>query len=293
MVFSGYNLPMSNPISILKSNGTKELFDESKLVNSLKRVGTKPDVIEAIVGEVVGGMRDGMTTADIYNQAFDLLREQHHHKTAIRYSVRRALFDLGPDGFPFERFVARIFRLWGYETLTDQMLLGTCVEHEMDVVAWKGEELSMVEAKFHNEFGLKSDLKVVLYVKSRFDDLSETVFDFGGQPRKLSSKGRWLVTNTKFTDVAVKYGECNNINMIGWNYPNKGNLHEIIEDNGLHPVTCLSTLTRQQKQDIIGRNILTCIDVVGQPGILKEIGVRGEQAEQVLTEAQMVVEQMK
>ncbi len=275
------------PVAIIKANGTTEPFEEKKLMSSLARAGTKPEVIEGIVDEVEKNMRAGMSTSDIYAQAFDLLRKQHHHKTAIRYSVRRALFDLGPDGFPFERFVARIFQLWGYETLTDQTLLGSCIAHEMDVVAWKGDELSMVEAKFHNEFELKSDVKVILYVKARFDDLEDTVFAYGGKERKLSSKGRWLVTNTKFTDMAIHYGECKNINMIGWNYPDKGNLHDIIEQNGLHPVTCLFSLSKQEKRDLIGRNVLTCIDVIGAPTILKEIGVK------VLAEAQMIVQELK
>lgn len=37
----------------------------------------------------------------------------------------------------------------------------------------------MAEAKFHNELGIKSDLKVVLYVKARFDDLKENVYMYG------------------------------------------------------------------------------------------------------------------
>src|SRR5260221_155103 len=120
------------------------------------------------------------------------------------------------------KFIARIFTMWGYEALTDQTVLGTCVDHEVDVVAWKGNELSMVEAKYHNEFGMKSDLKVALYVKARFDDLSQTIFDFGGTKRKLT--GKWLATNTKFTEKAIAYGECSHLRLLGWNYPATNNL---------------------------------------------------------------------
>jgi len=283
---------MSQPLSVTKSDGTKELFEEEKLASSLKRVGATTEAIDEITEEIEHEMWDGMPTSDIYTRAFVLLRK-HHHPTAIKYSLRRALFDLGPDGFPFERFVARIFKLWGYEAVTDQTLMGTCVEHEIDVVAWKGEELSMVEAKFHNELGLKSDLKVALYVKARFDDLSDNVYDFGGKTRKLSPQGRWLVTNTKFTDVAIKYGECKSLKMIGWNYPANGNLHQIMEQNGLHPITCLNSLSRLEKKNLIGQNVLTCIDVIGKPDVLKQVGVRPETVEKVLTEAQFIVEQAK
>ncbi|MGC9605653.1 MAG: ATP cone domain-containing protein [Minisyncoccia bacterium] len=283
---------MDRPISVTKSDGTKQLFDEEKLVNSLRRVGASAGAIDEITDEIEKEMWDGMPTTDIYSRAFNLLKK-HHHPTAVKYSVRRALFELGPDGFPFEKFVARIFRLWGYEAVTDQTLTGTCVEHEVDVVAWKGDELAMAEAKFHNVFGLKSDLKVALYVKARFDDLTETIFDFGGRERKLSPTGHYLVTNTKFTDSAVKYGECKDLKMIGWNYPAKGSLHKIIEENGLHPVTCLTSLSHQEKRDVIGRGVLTCVDLIGTPAVLKDAGVKGEAAEKVLTEAELIVEQAK
>ena len=283
---------MATPISVTKSNGTKELFDEEKLSNSLQRVGATPEAVDEIVDQVQKEMWDGIPTADIYGHAFALLRK-YHHPTAVKYSIRRALFELGPDGFPFERFVARIFQLWGYEAVTDQTLLGACVEHEVDVVAWKGEELSMVEAKFHNEFGLKSDLKVVLYVKARFDDLSDVIFEYGGKARKLAPGGRYLFTNTKFTDSAIRYGVCKGLKMVGWNYPENGSLHQIIEQNGLHPITCLTSITRQEKKDMIGRGVLTCVDLIGKPNTLKEIGIRAENIEKVLTEAQLIVEQAK
>ncbi len=283
---------MSNPVSIIKSDGSIELFDQEKLENSLKRAGTKPEVVEDITDEIEKGLRNGMSTTDIYGKAFSLLRK-YNHPTAAKYSIRRALFDLGPDGFPFEKFVARIFQLWGYEAVTDQIVQGICVPHEMDVVAWKDDELVMAEAKFHNIFGIKSDLKVALYVKARFEDIANTVFAYGGKERKIASEGHYLITNTKFTDMAIKYATCNNIRLIGWNYPEKDNLHDIIEQNGLHPITALTSLTHQEKKDIIGRGIMTCIDLIGKPSILHDIGVKETTAERVLTEAQAVIQQTK
>jgi len=281
---------MNHLVSITKSDGTKQIFEEEKLINSLKRVGASDDAIDDVVDEVEKEMREGMTTNDIYGRAFFLLRK-HSVPVAVKYSIRRAMMELGPDGFPFEKFIARIFEMWGYETLTDQNVMGRCVEHEMDVVAWKGETLAMVEAKYHNQFGMKSDIKVALYVKARFEDLSATTFEYGGKIRKLSEG--WLFTNTKFTDKAIHYATCSGLKLVGWNYPDKDNLHQIIEQNGLHPISCITTLTHQQKKDLVGRNILVCVDLVGKPGILKEIGVKDSEAERVLTEAQMIIEMAK
>jgi hypothetical protein len=146
----------------------------------------------------------------------------------------------------------------------------------------------MVEAKFHNEFGLKSNVKVALYVKARFDDIAQNEFDYGGTRRKLTE--RWLFTNTKFTDQAIKYGACNDLKLIGWNYPESGNLHTLIEELRLHPITCVTSLNHQQKKDLIGRNIITCADLSKRPEILHEIGVRSEdEAAKMVEEARMIM----
>ena len=275
---------MNHLITITKSDGTKQLFEEDKLRNSLIRAGATNDAIDEIIEQVESGMKEGMSTNQIYSHAFTLLRKRSPH-IAVKYSVRRALAELGPDGFPFEKFISRIFHSWGYDTLTDQQVMGACIEHEMDVVAWKDKTLAMVEAKFHNEFGLKSDVKVALYVKARFDDIALNEFDYGGTRRKLTE--RWLFTNTKFTDQAIKYGACNSLKLIGWNYPSSGNLHTLIEELGLHPITCVTSLNHQQKKDLIGRNVITCSDLIKKPDVLREIGVRA------LDEAQKIVEEAK
>lgn len=278
---------MNHLITITKSDGTKQLFEEEKLVTSLKHAGASTDAIEDIVEQVERNIKEGMTTNEIYGYAFSLLRKRSIH-IATKYSMRRALAELGPDGFPFERLIARIFNARGYETLTDQHVMGACIEHEIDVVAWKGAELAMVEAKFHNELALKSDVKVALYVKARFDDIAENTFNFGGTKRKLTE--RCLYTNTKFTDQAIKYAGCSHLELIGWNYPVEKNLHTIIEQYKLHPITCLTSITHLQKRDLVGRNIITCTDLIKNPHSLKEIGVRMDaEAEKILEEAEMIV----
>lgn len=281
---------MNHLMTITKSDGMKQLFEEKKLINSLERVGANHDVIDEVICEVEKETRDGMTTADIYHRAFALLHKHSRH-IAVKYSIRRAMLELGPDGFPFEKFVARIFQIWGFETLTDQALMGKCVEHEIDVVAWKANQLIMIEAKYHNEFGMKSDIKVVLYVKARFDDLSLNTFQFGGKMRGLTD--RYLITNTKFTDKAITYGKCSGLNLIGWNYPAGNSLHEIIGQNGLHPISCITSLSRDQKKNLIGNNVLVCVDIIGNPDCLDEIGVRGNEKEKVLSEVQMIIEEAK
>lgn len=215
-------------IFVVKASGQRELFNEEKLRSSMLRSGATDEAVEDVLIHIEPELHDGMTTTDIYKHAFNVLHKWKE-PVAMRYALRRAVMELGPTGFPFEKFIAEYFKDKGFETLTDQEVLGACVPHEMDVVAWNDEKLIMAEAKFHNELGIKSDLKVVLYVKARFDDLRESVFNFGGKDRKLTEG--WLITNTKFSSTAIHYGVCQKLIMIGWNYPEHGNLQDMIESS--------------------------------------------------------------
>lgn len=277
--------PMNRLITITKADGTRELFEEQKLADSLTNAGGNREIIERIVDQVEREMKDGMTTSEIYSRAFKLLRE-HSMPIAVKYSLRRALSELGPDGFPFEKYISRIFQAWGYETIVDQTLPGTCVSHEVDVIAWNKEKLIMVEAKFHNELGMKSDLKVALYIKARFDDLRTETWNYGGFQRKLDEG--WLVTNTKFTDQAIRYCECQNIKLIGWNYPKRGNLQDIIEELKLHPFTCLVSLSNVEKKALLEKGVILCRDLLDRSEHLLEIGMKDARIEEVLEEARGV-----
>lgn len=250
---------------VTKWNGERELFDQSKLITSLKSAGATDAIAVRVLEQVTTHISDGISTADLYQYAFEQLH-QLSKPLAITYSLKRALLELGPDGFPFEKFVAEIFKANGYETVTDQIVQGACVEHEVDVVAWKNgtgaesnDELVMVEAKFHNEQGYKSDLKVALYVKARFDDLKEKAIFYGGKERRLT-KGI-LITNTKFTEHAIHYGSCQGLSMIGWNYPAHGNLQDMIEASRLHPITCLSSLSTVDKKNLLHAGFILCRDI--------------------------------
>lgn len=219
-------------VVIKKADGKLEVFDIEKLRLSLMKAGAGNDTIASILSHVRDELHNNMTTSEVYEHAFSILHNMEKH-VAKRYSIRRALMSLGPSGFPFERFVAKLLEAKGFQTLTDQTVLGGCVPHEIDVVAWNEKKLIMCEAKYHNELGTKSDLKVALYVKARFDDLRDSgnLYDYGGIKRKLDEG--WLITNTKFSSTAIHYGECKNLIMIGWNYPEKGNLQDMIEETGI------------------------------------------------------------
>lgn len=273
-----------SPTTILKADGTTEPFSTDKFVSSLTRAGASKKAIDDVLKRVQDDLLEGMTTYNIYKHAFSLLRGIERH-AAARYSLRRALEALGPSGFPFESYMAELFKSRGFDTKIRQNLLGTCVQHEVDVVAWNENKLLMVESKFHNQQGIKTDLKVVLYVKARFDDLSEQLFDYG---KKRSLDEGWLVTNTKFTTHAIQYANCANVRLLGWNYPERGNLQDLIVEYGLHPITCLSGLSHSDQTTLLSKDIVLCKDVIGKREQIEELGIHGNAYEQLAEEARAV-----
>lgn len=252
-------------IMVIKANGEREVFNRDKLRASLLHSGATESATEDVLSHILSELHDNMTTSDIYQHAFSVL-QQISKPVARSYSLRRAVMDLGPSGFPFEDFIAEILKTKGFQCVTRQTVLGKCVPHEVDVVAYNENKLVMVEAKFHNELGTKSDLKVALYVKARFDDLKENVFDYGGANRHITDC--WLITNTKFSSTAIHYGVCVNLTMIGWNYPEKGNLQDMIEEEELHPITCLASLSQVDKKTLLGQRIVLCSDIKKNPKLL-------------------------
>ncbi|HEY0221060.1 MAG TPA: ATP cone domain-containing protein [Candidatus Paceibacterota bacterium] len=268
-------------IYVVKADGAREPFDSTKLEHSLKKAGASQRYVDEITNHIKTHLTEDITTHEIYKHAFELLNKKDQ-PIAVKYSLKRAIMDLGPSGFPFEDFVAEIFRYKGYEAKTGQIVKGFCVEHEIDVVAWDKKELIMVEAKFHNELGTKSDLKVALYVKARFDDLSKMKFDYGGE--RNVNEG-WLVTNTKFTSTAIEYGSCQGgMKMVGWNYPPEGNLHDMILESKLHPITCLVSLNSREKKVLLDQGIVLCKSVMEDSSILDSIGGMTEKSKRAVLE---------
>ena len=313
---------------VKKMDGSFELFDQFKLKDSLIKAGAQENqadkivhtVIEAFLdegkhthlanhGEVTGhGNKKGEThepvgiytsASEIYERAFHLLKD-HSRVVAARYSLRRSLLEFGPTGFPFEEYVAQLFNArWGLEAVTDQVVLGGCVAHEVDVVAWGkrkdnvsgesefDEKLIMAEVKYHHDPASKTDLKVTLYVKARYDDLRETLFDYGGRRRKLDEG--WLVTNTQFTETAIIYGECKGLKLLSWNYPEKENLRTMIESTLLHPVTCLTTLNSAEKRHLLEKDIVLAKSLFDNVREMEILGFTKEKIEVILGEVSDII----
>lgn len=268
-------------VLITKADGEQEAFDPRKLDASLQRAGANEEARQYIRKRVERELVDGMRTEDIYDHAFDYLRQEAAPAVAARYSIKRAIFALGPSGFPFEQFIAEVLKAHGWKTRTGVAMSGRCAPHEVDVLAEKNGRRVGIEAKFHNVAGGKTDIKDALYVKARYDDLAKAP----------EASGRvdegWLVTNTRFTRNAIRYAQCSNLTLLGWDYPHNRGLLEMIESARVHPLTALTTLTDGEKRRLLDNKIVLCKDV--QTGhLLEEYGVKPARIPQVIEEAKFL-----
>jgi hypothetical protein len=275
---------MINEINIVKASGKSEPFSEDKLRSSLERSGASAEVIDSIIFRMRRKLKEGMTTAKIYTHAFKMLKKGRKD-VAVRYSLRQAVMELGPTGFPFEKFIGEIFRTKGYEIKVGVTMEGFCVDHEIDVLMKKEHKHIMIEAKFHNQLGIKSDLKTALYVRARFEDLRKKC-EMKETEHEIHEG--WLVTNTKLTSKAIRYSICKGQNVISWNYPKNGNLQDLILESKVHPISCLTILSQRNKKMLFDKGVILCRHLTKNKKILKEIGLSDKKAKEVFDEMMLL-----
>ncbi len=273
--------------TVVKQDGEQEEFSRDKLRESLRRSGVATWLVDEIAHAVEEkfARKKRVPTEKLYT--FVRQKLQKKSKKAIpRYTIKRSLLTLGPTGFPFENFLAKVFEAKGYQTRTGQMLQGNCVPHEMDIVAWDEHELLCIEVKFHNQLKIRSDTKTALYIKARMDDLADTKFSYPGSLDKMTQGV--LITNTKFTSNALKYGLCAGIDMMSFDYPPKGNLYDLIEETGLHPLTCLTELSKSHKKTLLDKGVVTCKVLADDPKLLDKLNINQQKKDKVLDEVNAI-----
>jgi len=271
---------------ITKASGEKEQFDLKKFIRSLKHVGVPEKIINTIAHEIK--KLKPKTTKKLHAQAKRMLKKESL-PLAARYNLKRAIMDLGPAGYSFEQFVAQLFKQQGYSVQTNQDIQGKCIEYEIDVTAKKNKKYLIIECKFHSRLGLKSDVKIPLYVKARFDDINAQKKQ--SPAHSALTYQAYLVTNTRFTSQAIQYATCVNIKLLSWKHPaNKKSLPYLVDKLELHPITALTTLTKKQKRKLIQKKIILCRQAPQAKKYLAKLGMGPKKIERILEEARGLCE---
>lgn len=274
-----------NKITIVKASGEVAQFSLAKLKKSLKRTGADDTLVSEIIEIVQGELYEGITTKEIYNRAFALLKKKKN-VFASKYKLKKAIYELGPTGYPFEYFIAAVLKYSGYKVKVGEILQGECVQHEVDVLAHKNNETTVVECKFHSEQGFVCNVKVPLYINSRYNDVRNYWNTFNKHKTTLTQG--WVVTNTRFTEDATQYGNCAGLYLLSWDYPKENSLKDIIDRLGLYPITVSTLLTKREKQFLLNRDVVLCRELIKDSFYLDHLGVSDTRKSRILLEIQQL-----
>lgn len=274
-----------NKANIIKANGEKVPFQIDKLINSLKRSQASDELIQQIVAQVENQLYDGISSKKIYQMAFKMLKGKSR-VSASKYKLKKALMELGPSGFPFEKLVGKLLAHEGFATKVGVIVKGNCVQHEVDVIAQKDNTHYMIECKYHSDQGRVCNVKIPLYIHSRFLDVEKQWENKKDHEAKLHKGG--VYTNTRFTSDAIQYGKCVGLLLTSWDYPMGNGLKERIDKSGRHPLTALTTLTKAEKTKLLDEGIVLCKELHENPGLLEKIGVPKARLKKILEDSEVL-----
>ncbi len=265
---------------ILKSTGKVEYFSQKKLHKSIERTGLPKKCCKKIVEQISQNIKPGTSTKEIYKDAARLVQDQSP-KAAVFYTLKKALLDLGPTGYEFEYFVAKYFEEIGFSTFVGITLQGQFVRHEVDVVASKANYQIYIDCKFHSN-ARKNDIKTVLYVKSRWDDLRN-----GPDGKYL--REFYVASNTAFTSDAIEYAKGTGLNLLGVNAPEEESFLDKIRKHKLYPITSLRRLKKSVRLQLIGKKIILCKDLLKEKNLLLKLGMTSPEIDLLFVDIEKII----
>jgi HJR/Mrr/RecB family endonuclease len=215
-------------VFVTKADGTRQLFNREKVVKTCSRMGASRKIADEVAEKVEKRLYDGIPTSKILQMTFSLLRK---YKPAIRHllDLRKglSLMDSKPE---FENFVQILLAHNGFEVTPNRLITGKCVKHEVDAIARKDSVTYFVEAKHHVNYHTPTGLDESRIARAVLEDATEG-FELGKSSLKIDRA--MIVTNTRYSEHARRYGKCRNILQIGWSSPTNLSLQNMIEEKNV------------------------------------------------------------
>jgi hypothetical protein len=238
-------------IFVTKADGTKQVFSREKVEKTCLRMGADSRVAYEVAEKIERRLHDGISTDQILRMIFKFMSE---YKPSIRhlFDLRKgiSLMDPKPE---FEMFVRILLAQNGFEVSPNLILTGKCGEHEVDAIAKKNGATFFVEAKHHISYHTLTGLDESRIARAILEDVTE--YNLMGKT-DLKIDGAIIVTNTRYSEHARRYGECRNILQIGWDSPFENNLHSMIEKNKLYPLSCLRSLKYENRIKLVNSGVV-------------------------------------
>jgi hypothetical protein len=79
--------------------------------------------------------------------------------------------------------------------------------------------------------------------------------------------------------------DCVGLHLLGWNYPDQKNLYKLVDESGLYPLTCITSLSRKEKQQLLEAGLLLCSELEHHDTVLLKAGISKIRISNILTEA--------
>ena len=222
---------------VTKANGSRQLFDKEKVVRTCLRFGATREIAYKIAEKVEQQIYNGIFTDQVFKITLKLLRD---YKPTIRHilDLRKGL-SLMSSKPEFEKFVQLLLSYNGFRVSGNRLLMGKCVEHEVDGIAQKDGISYFIEAKHHYNYHSPTGLDESRIARAVLEDVAEG-YTLGKNNLRIDRA--MIVTNTRFSEHAKIYGKCRSILQIGWSSPSGMSLQEMIEEKRAYPLSCIRGL---------------------------------------------------
>ncbi len=273
-----------------KANGSKQLFDKEKVVRTCLRMGANRQLALEVAKKVEDRVYDGMPTSKILQLIFRFMRKDNPDSRHL-FDLRKGLSLMGSKP-EFEMFVRVLLSHHGFEISPNQILKGRCGEHEVDAIARKDGVTYFVEAKHHLSYHALTGLDESRIARAVLEDISES-FQLGRTDRKIDKA--MIVTNTRYSEHALKYGLCRGILQIGWNYPFNKGLENMIEEKKLHPLSCLKGLSIDERLRLVNCGLVLIRQLLAenQSVLASKTGLKLETIREITKKAQSVASRLE
>mgnify|MGYP000707545939 FL=1 len=239
-------------IRVRKFDGSLELYDQSKVVRTAIRMGLDKKAAEELADEISSKVYDGIPTSEILSLIHDLASKIRPELKYVE-NLREAISAMRPKP-DFEEYVRIVLKAAGYMVEPGRVLEGRCIDHEIDGIAFKDDEVVIVETKHHVNPHAYTGLDTVLQLWAALEDLKEGHrLGFHNYPFTSAL----LVCNTKISMHAERYARCKGMKYMVWNYPRAFALRDIIASHKIYPITMLKTLSRNQIAKLGDMGIVT------------------------------------
>jgi len=238
-------------VYVTKADGSKQLFDREKIVQTCQRIGANPKVAVQVAQEIENNIYEGITTREVLQTIFKLVGQ---HKPAVKhlFDLKQGISLMEPKP-EFEVFVRVLLAHNGFQVKPNAILRGLCGEHEVDAIATKDGLTYLVEAKHHSNYHALTGLDESRIARAIIEDVTDGYTNGGAEIRIDRAM---IVTNTRYSEHAVNYGRCRGILQVGWASPEGLGLRDMVEKHKLVPLSCLRGISTDTRLRLVEAGIV-------------------------------------